>query len=183
MKFMIASDLHGSLSFAEKLFCRFEEEKPEKLLLLGDLLSHGARNDLPEGYNTKGLTALLNAHKDDILAVRGNCEAEVDQMVLEFPVMAEYALLVSGKNLVYLTHGHIHGEENPPALQNGDILLTGHTHIPKRVRHDSWVYMNPGSVGIPKGGCVPGYMICEDGKFTWKDLDHMSPYMEYEQAF
>lgn len=183
MKWLIASDIHGAASRCRRMTEVFRFEGADRMILLGDLLYHGPRNDLPDDYNPKEVIRILNEYSDRICAVRGNCEAEVDQMVLEFPVMAEYALLVSGKNLVYLTHGHIHGEENPPALQNGDILLTGHTHIPKCVRHDSWVYMNPGSVGIPKGGSVPGYMICEDGKFTWKDLDHMSPYMEYEQAF
>ena len=171
MKWMIASDLHGSKYYCEKLFGAFEREKADRLLLLGDLLYHGPRNELPREYDTKAVMALLNAHKEDLLCVRGNCDAEVDQMVLEFPIMAEYALLDLGGMNVYATHGHKHGEQNPPVLQEGDVLLCGHTHVPKCAEHEGYIYMNPGSVSIPKENSYHGYMVYENHKFIWKDLE------------
>ena len=171
MKYLIASDIHGSAYYCEKLLARFKEEKADRLLLLGDLLYHGPRNDLPKGYAPKEVIELLNAHKDVIICVRGNCEAEVDQMVLEFPVMAESCMISEGKHLIMATHGHIYNLANPPKLQKGDILLHGHTHVPANVETDTFRYLNPGSVAIPKEGSVHSYMILEDGQFTWKDLD------------
>ena len=114
---------------------------------------------------------MLNAMQDDIFAVRGNCESEVDQMVLQFPVLAEYALIPAGDSLIYAVHGHNYNEKNLPPLHKGDILLNGHTHVPKCVEHDDYVYMNPGSVSIPKEDSHHGYMIFEDNVFIWKDLD------------
>lgn len=170
---MIASDLHGSAYYCEKMLEAYKNEKAEKLLLLGDLLYHGPRNDLPEGYEPKKVIAMLNEYSSDILCVRGNCEAEVDQMVLEFPVMAEYCILYDGgsKTTVFATHGHIYHPQNLPPLQKGDILLNGHTHVPKCEEHADFVYMNPGSVSIPKEQSWHGYMIAEDGRFTWKDFE------------
>ena len=163
MKLMIASDLHGSAYYTEKLLKAYEKEQPEKLLLLGDILYHGPRNDLPEGYAPKEVIAMLNPLADKILCVRGNCEAEVDQMVLDFPVMADYCVLhEQGKTI---------SETQPPKLHKGDILLTGHTHVPKCVEHDGWWYLNPGSVSIPKEDSWHGYITMENGKFLWKDLD------------
>lgn len=135
------------------------------------MLYHGPRNDLPEEYNPKKVIALLNELKEEILCVRGNCEAEVDQMVLEFPVMADYCILYTGKATIYATHGHIYNEKNLPPVQKGDILLHGHTHVPKCVEHEKYVYMNPGSVSIPKENSYHGYMIIEDSGFYWKDFD------------
>ena len=114
MKWMIASDIHGSAAYLEKLLEAYKQEKADRMLLLGDLLYHGPRNDLPEGYQPKRVIELLNGMKDDILCVRGNCEAEVDQMVLEFPVMAEYAILTAGTRMIFATHGHIFNEKNLP---------------------------------------------------------------------
>ncbi len=171
MKWMIASDLHGSASFTAELLAAFEREKPEKLLLLGDILYHGPRNDLPEGYDPKKVIDLLNPLADKILCVRGNCEAEVDQMVLDFPVMADYCVLYEQGKMIFVTHGHLFSETQPPKLHKGDVLLTGHTHVPKCVEHDGWWYLNPGSVSIPKEESWHGYMILEDGTFLWKDLD------------
>lgn len=171
MKWMIASDLHGSAHYTEKLLKAFEQEGCGRLLLLGDLLYHGPRNDLPEGYAPKKVIELLNSYKHKILCVRGNCEAEVDQMVLEFPVLADYCILCEGETVVYATHGHIFSEDKPPRLQKGEILLNGHTHIPACVEKDGWWYLNPGSVSIPKNGSHHGYMIWENGSFVWKDLD------------
>ncbi len=170
MKLMIASDLHGSAYYTKKLLEACEAEAPRKLLLLGDLLYHGPRNDLPRDYAPKEVTSMLNALADRILCVRGNCEAEVDQMVLEFPVMADYCVLFEQNTLLYATHGHLFGENNPPKLQQGDILLTGHTHVPACVDH-GYQYLNPGSVSIPKNDSWHGYMTLEDGLFLWKDFE------------
>ena len=169
MKLMIASDLHGSAHYTKQLLDAYGQEQPDKLLLLGDILYHGPRNDLPEGYAPKEVIAMLNPLAEKLLCVRGNCEAEVDQMVLEFPVMADYCVLFEQGRTIYVTHGHQFSEEHPPKLQAGDILLTGHTHVPKCADH-GWHYLNPGSVSIPKNGSWHGYMTLENGVFTWKDL-------------
>ena len=171
MKLLIASDIHGSAYYCRKLLEAYEREGADRMLLLGDILYHGPRNDLPKGYAPKEVIALLNPLKREIYCVRGNCEAEVDQMVLEFPVLADYALIPDGERMIYATHGHIYNEGNLPPLMPGDILLHGHTHVPKCVEHEDYVYMNPGSVSIPKEGSWHGYMILEQGQFTWKDLD------------
>ena len=171
MKWCVASDIHGSEFYCKKLLEAYEKEQADRLLLLGDILYHGPRNDLPKEYAPKKVIALLNEYKEDIVCVRGNCDTEVDQMVLEFPILADYCVIDLGKQLVYATHGHKYGEENPPLLHKGDILLCGHTHIPKYVSKDGFVYMNPGSVSIPKEQSHHGYMIIEDGQFLWKDLD------------
>ena len=171
MKLMIASDLHGSGYDVKKLMDRFQEEQPEKLLLLGDLLYHGPRNALPQDYNCPSVAEQLNAIKDSIIAVRGNCDCEVDQMVLDFPMMADYALLTWDGLQLYATHGHLWDENCPPPLAEGAILLNGHFHIPAFRVHGSYTYVNPGSTSIPKGGSVGSYLVLEDGTFTWKDMD------------
>ena len=171
MKWMIASDIHGSAYYCSRLIEAYKTEQAERLLLLGDVLYHGPRNDLPRDYAPKKVIEMLNAMKDDIFAVRGNCESEVDQMVLQFPVLAEYALIPAGDSLIYAVHGHNYNEKNLPPLHKGDILLNGHTHVPKCVEHDDYVYMNPGSVSSPKEDSHHGYMIFEDNVFIWKDLD------------
>ena len=114
---------------------------------------------------------MLNAMKNEILCVRGNCEAEVDQMVLEFPVLADYALLCEGTTMIYCTHGHVYNTGKLPPLQKGAVLLHGHTHIPAWEDHGSYRYLNPGSVSIPKENSWHGYMVLENGLFTWKDFD------------
>ena len=166
MKLMFASDIHGSAYYCRKMLEAFQEEKAERLVLLGDILYHGPRNDLPKEYAPKEVIALLNPMKDKIYAVRGNCEAEVDQMVLSFPVLAEYAVLSLGDRLVFATHGH----HTPPPLQPGDILLYGHTHIPQRTQKDGIAVLNPDSVSLPKAGSRHAYMTWENGLFLWKDL-------------
>ena len=170
MKLMIASDIHGSAYWCRKLIEKYKEEKADRLILLGDVLYHGPRNDLPDEYAPKKVIAMLNEMKDEIFCVRGNCEAEVDQMVLEFPVLADYALLDLGEKMIYLTHGHIYNESNLPLLRKGDILLHGHTHVPKCAIHEDYICMNPGSVSLPKEDTHHGYMILENGKFFWKDI-------------
>lgn len=171
MKLMIASDIHGSAYYCKKLIDSYKSEKADKLLLLGDILYHGPRNDLPREYAPKDVISMLNAMKDKILCVRGNCDTEVDQMVLEFPCMADYAVLVLDSQTVYATHGHIYNESKLPPITSGDVLLYGHTHIPKCEKHDSFTVMNPGSVSIPKDGSCNGCMIYENKVFLWKDFD------------
>lgn len=171
MKFLIASDIHGSEFYCKKLLEAYKNEKADRLLLLGDILYHGPRNDLPEEYAPKKVIALLNDIKNEILCVRGNCDTEVDQMVLDFPILGEYAVIPVGERLLYATHGHNFNENHLPPLMNGDILLHGHTHVPKCVEHDEYIYMNPGSVSIPKENSHHGYMTLCDGEFLWKDFD------------
>lgn len=168
MKIFIASDLHGSEFYTKMLINRFCEEKAERLILLGDLLYHGPRNDLPKDYCPKAVISMLNAYKDKILCVRGNCDAEVDQMVLEFPIMAEYAVLLLQGKMVYITHGH--KPELLSMAQKGDTVLSGHTHIPRYEEENGVLFLNPGSVSIPKGASAPSYMLWEDGVFSWHTL-------------
>lgn len=171
MKWLIASDIHGSAYWCRRLIEKYREEGADRLILLGDVLYHGPRNDLPEEYAPKKVIAMLNEIKNEILCVRGNCEAEVDQMVLDFPVLADYALLDLGEKMIYLTHGHVYNENKLPPMKKGDILLHGHTHIARCVEHDDYVYMNPGSVSIPKEDSRHGFMTLENGMFLWKDFD------------
>lgn len=170
MKLFIASDIHGSAYYCRLMLERYRAEGADRLLLLGDILYHGPRNDLPQEYAPKQVIAMLNEMKNDILCVRGNCDAEVDQMVLQFPVMADYAVLGIDGRTIYATHGHIYNEDNLPPLHKDDILLHGHTHVPKCVKHENYVCMNPGSVSLPKENSHHGYIIHENGKFLWKDI-------------
>lgn len=171
MKWLIASDIHGSAYWCRRLLEKYAEEKADRLILLGDVLYHGPRNDLPDEYAPKKVIEMLNGMSDSILCVRGNCDTEVDQMVLNFPVLADYALLDLGERMIYMTHGHVYNENNLPPLREGDILLHGHTHVSKCVDHGNYVYMNPGSVSIPKENTPHGYMTLENGTFLWKSLD------------
>ena len=171
MKYMFASDVHGSAFYCRKMLEAYREEGAERLVLLGDLLYHGPRNDLPKEYAPKEVIAMLNEMKNEIYAVRGNCEAEVDQMVLDFPVMADYALILYGERNLYATHGHIYNENNLPPLKNGDILIHGHTHVLKAEKREDYTLLNPGSVSIPIEGNPPSYAILEDGLFTIKGFD------------
>ena len=171
MKYMIASDIHGSSFYCEQLMKRWVEEAPDKLILLGDLLYHGPRNALPDLYDTEKVLSMLNGIADKILCVRGNCDSEVDQVVLNFPLMADYAVVSAGGKDIFVTHGHVFNESHLPPLNFGDILLHGHTHVSACVKHERYTYMNPGSVSIPKGGTTHSYMTLEDGVFLWKTLD------------
>ena len=141
------------------------------MLLQGDILYHGPRNDLPRDYAPKRVIALLNPRKNDILCVRGNCEAEVDQMVLEFPVLADYAYIIQEGCTIFATHGHVYNTTHLPPLRPGDILLHGHTHIPAWEEHAGFRYLNPGSVSIPKADSAHSYMVLENGTFRWKTLE------------
>lgn len=172
MKFMIASDIHGSGFYCKEMLAAFDREHADKLLLLGDLLYHGPRNDLPREYDPKAVLALLNERKNQILCVRGNCDTEVDQMVLEFPILADYCILSVGNRMIFATHGHRFNTKTPPPLQQGDILLHGHTHIPAwEPFGDNQLYLNPGSVSIPKEGSAHGYMTLTENKVLWKGLN------------
>ena len=180
MKLMVASDIHGSKYYCQKTIEAFQREEADKLILLGDILYHGPRNDLPREYAPKEVISLLNPIKDRILCVRGNCDTEVDQMVLEFPIMADYAVILNGSNTIYATHGHKYNEDNLPPLQQGDILMNGHTHVPKCTQHSNYIYMNPGSVSIPKGGSAHSYMIIDGDDYSWKSLEDGAEYLSYQ---
>lgn len=171
MKLLIASDIHGSAYYCEKLLEAFKDEKADKLVLLGDILYHGPRNDLPKDYDPKKVISMLNDIALDILCVRGNCDSEVDQMVLDFPIMAEYAILYVENHMIYCTHGHKLTEDMKLPLHQGDILLCGHTHVPKYSEEEGYIYMNPGSVSIPKENSLHGYMTLDGRNFLWKDLE------------
>ena len=177
MKWMIASDLHGSAYYCRKMLEAFEREGADRLFLLGDLLYHGPRNDLPREYAPKEVIPLLNGKKEKLLCVRGNCDAEVDQMVLEFPVLADYAVLPVGQRLIYATHGHIYHVKNLPPLAPGDVLLHGHTHVPAWTEFGQGnLYLNPGSVSIPKENSPHSCMVLEDGQFVWLDVVTGQPF-------
>lgn len=169
MKIMFASDIHGSYKYAKLMKEKFIEEGAQKLVLLGDLLYHGPRNDLPEEYAPKKVIKLLNGMKSDILCVRGNCEAEVDQMVLDFPCMADYAVLYLDGKPLYITHGHTINPQNPPPMNKGDYLMNGHTHVGAIEDMGEFTYLNPGSVSIPKDG-KHSYMIYENGNFEIREI-------------
>ena len=171
MKLLVASDIHGSAYYCRKLLEAREREGAPRMLLLGDILYHGPRNDLPRDYAPKDVIAMLNPLKDELYCVRGNCEAEVDQMVLEFPVLADYCLIPLGSQTIFCTHGHIFNEKHLPPMKNGDILLHGHTHVPRTDYIDGHWILNPGSVSIPKGGSVQGYATLKDDVFTLKEID------------
>ncbi|MGM9627925.1 MAG: phosphodiesterase [Faecousia sp.] len=167
MKLVIASDIHGSAYWCSKLCQLVEAEKPDRLVLLGDLLYHGPRNDLPRDYAPKQVIPMLSQYKDIILAVRGNCEAEVDQMVLPFPCMADFSQLYADGVTLYLTHGHHHNPGNLPPLPEGTVFLSGHTHVKIDEIHSGIRCLNPGSVSIPKDGSH-SCLIFENGKFSFR---------------
>ena len=170
MKFIIASDIHGSAYWCAKLMELVEAEQPDKLILLGDLLYHGPRNDLPREYGPKQVIPMLSKYKDIILAVRGNCEAEVDQMVLPFPCLADFSQLFSDGTLFHMTHGHHHNPDNLPPLPAGSVFLYGHTHVKFDEERNGIRCLNPGSVSIPKDGSN-SCLIYENGKFSFRILE------------
>lgn len=170
MKLLIASDIHGSAYWCRKLMETIESEQPDRIILLGDLLYHGPRNDLPKDYAPKEVIPMLSSLKEKILAVRGNCEAEVDQMVLPFPCMADYALLEADGLTFYLTHGHLHNPDRLPPLQPGTVFLSGHTHIKMDEIRNGVRCLNPGSVSIPKDGSH-SFLICDNGTFRFCTLE------------
>jgi len=171
MKYMFASDIHGSAYYCRKMLEVFQKSGAKRLILLGDILYHGPRNDLPEEYAPKQVLAMLNEYKDKIYAVRGNCDAEIDQMVLEFPILADYALLELNGKTFYATHGHVYHEEALPPMQPGDILVHGHTHLPVAEPLGEYFVLNPGSTSLPKGGNPNSYGMLEDEVFTIYDFE------------
>lgn len=173
--YAIASDIHGSAVWCEKFLAAAENAGAEHILLLGDLLYHGPRNDLPDGYDTRKVSALLSSVKDRVLCVRGNCDSEVDQMVLPFPILADYALFTfetaEKTARLFLTHGHLFNAETPPQLNAGDVLFNGHFHVPcRKITSNGAYYMNCGSVSLPKDGSPHSFVLLKNGKFTWIDL-------------
>lgn len=166
MKLFIASDLHGSAYYCRQMIDSFERENADKLLILGDVLYHGPRNELPSGYSPKNVLALLDTVKDKIICVSGNCDAEIDRELLPFPVISDLGLIcVDGLN-IYFAHGH----KPAPHLEDGDIYLTGHTHVQLKTKENGYYRLNPGSVSIPKEDSKHGYIIYENRKFIFKDL-------------
>lgn len=174
MKLLIASDIHGSAYWCERLLERFESSDAERLVLLGDLLYHGPRNELPKGYDPKAVTEMLNGIAEKLLCVRGNCDAEVDQMVLNFPVTADYAFLALDGVRIFATHGHLFSPEEPPKLFTGDILLCGHTHVPADRTVGHFRYLNPGSISLPKEGSGHSYLVFDGGNFSFESLEEKS---------
>lgn len=167
MKLMIASDIHGSAFYCRKMLEAFKNEHADRLLLLGDILYHGPRNDLPKDYAPKEVISMLNGIKENILCVRGNCDTEVDQMVLEFPVLNEQIFLsIDGTDMLA-----VHGHKPFPAVKSGTVILSGHTHVPKIAQENGVIFINPGSVSIPKENSAHGYIIFEHGDFIQKDFE------------
>ena len=171
MKYLIVSDIHGSALYCGQALRLFEKEACDRLILLGDILYHGPRNALPQQYDPPAVAQMLNEKAHLIHAVRGNCEAEVDQVVLHFPVMADYALMPVGSRQMVITHGHLYNGECPPPHAAGDILLFGHIHVQKHERSGSLVLLNPGSVSIPKENSRRACMTLEGSVFRWVDLN------------
>ena len=170
MKLLIASDIHGSAYWCRKLLEVYQQEQPDKLVLLGDILYHGPRNDLPREYAPKAVIALLSPLAEKILCVRGNCEAEVDQMVLPFPCMAPYSQLLVEDKTFYLTHGHHENPRNLPRLNPGDVFLSGHTHVKEDIQVEGVRCLNPGSVSIPKDGSH-SCLVYENGECSFRILE------------
>lgn len=171
MKILVASDIHGSAYYCEKLWEAYDREKASRMFVLGDILYHGPRNDLPLEYAPKRVLALMNERKECLFAVRGNCDTEVDQMVLNFPILADYAILPLEDRLIYATHGHKFFPEHMPPFGEKDILLYGHTHIWQAEKVNGHICLNPGSVSIPKGGNPPTYAVLEKGSFSVRTLE------------
>lgn len=179
MKWIIASDVHGSAFWCRKLIEFFEKEKADRLFLLGDILYHGPRNDLPSEYSPKKVIEYLNPLKNRILCVKGNCDTEVDQMVLDFPILADYAVFSDwGKN-IYATHGHKINNNSLPPINSGEILLCGHTHVPALEFYDTHIYVNPGSVSIPKENSPHSCIVFDNGKMEWVDIETGERYKKY----
>lgn len=171
MKLFFISDIHGSLYYLNKALERFKEEKADYIIILGDELYHGARNPLTRDYDPKGVTCVLNGLADKILAVRGNCDSEVDQMVIDFPITSTYSMVLYKNKRLFLTHGHIFNEDNLPKLCEGDVFIYGHTHIPKAEKQNGITIINPGSISLPKENNPNSYGVLENDTFFIKDLD------------
>ncbi|MGR5127552.1 phosphodiesterase [Photobacterium swingsii] len=167
MKLFFASDLHGCAESTRTMLAAFEQSGAEHLILLGDVLNHGPRNALPAGYAPIEVAEQLNQYADRILAVRGNCDSDVDQMLLDFPMMADYnwVLLPTGRRL-FLTHGHLYHADKHPRLRQGDVIVSGHTHLPVAQAHGDYFAFNPGSTTIPRGEHQASFGLLEDNKLS-----------------
>lgn len=166
MKLFIASDLHGSAFYTSIMLERFKKSGASHLVLLGDVLYHGPRNDLPEDYSPKKVTAMLNEFADSIICVRGNCEAEVDALMLDFPCQSDYGTIFDGEFTLYLSHGH----RAEPKMHENSVYMTGHTHVPKDESLNGIRYVNPGSVSIPKENSPHSAIVYNDGELSWIDI-------------
>lgn len=171
MKLLVISDIHGSLFYLKKILNIFEKNSYDKILILGDELYHGPRNPLPKEYNPKEAAELLNRYKNKIIAVRGNCDSEVDQMVLDFPITADYNMILWENKKIFMTHGHIYNIDNSFLLENGDILIYGHFHIPMIQRKEGKIFLNPGSISLPKENNSNSFGVFENGNFYIKDME------------
>ena len=172
MKLIIASDIHGSAKWCRMLLEEFHNQTADRLILLGDLLYHGPRNDFPDEYAPKEVFAMLNSIKNKITAIRGNCDSEVDQMVLEFPCLADYALIDDNGRTLFLTHGHLYNAQALPLLKKGDLLLNGHFHAPCfQTLENGAYYANCGSTALPKEDTPHSYLVYENGELTFVDLE------------
>ncbi len=171
MKVIFISDVHGSMMAIKKALKAVEQEKADQIVLVGDLMYHGPRNPLPEEYAPADVAQLLNTYKNKIIAVRGNCDSEVDQMLLDFPMMADYTVLQTEGQYFYITHGHLHTPMDPPALPKKAIFVSGHTHLPVAEKEGDLFFFNPGSVALPKGGFQASYGVFEGNTLTVKDFN------------
>lgn len=171
MEYLVVSDLHGARTAAESVVRLYDSLRPDAILCLGDILYHGPRNNIPEDYAPKDVIALLNPLAQHIIAVRGNCDAEVDQMVLKFALTADYNAFLLGKRMLFMTHGHGYSPDHHPDLLPGSIFLSGHTHIPTAEKRQDVYYLNPGSMGIPKGGYPASFALLKDDSFKVMDLN------------
>lgn len=171
MKIFVLSDIHGSETYLKKALTALEKEEADYILLLGDALYHGPRNPLPEGYNPKAVAELLNKYKEKIIAVRGNCDSEVDQMLINFPIMGDYTTILWKGKRIFATHGHIYNSEKLPPISKGDVLISGHTHLPVAEEKKGIYILNPGSISLPKEENPNSYGIFEKGFFRIKTLD------------
>ncbi len=167
MKLLIASDLHGSAHYTKILLDRFAASGAERLVLLGDILYHGPRNDLPSEYAPKTVAPLLNEYADKILCVRGNCEAEVDSLMLDFTVTSDYGFIYDGNHALYFSHGH----REIPKMPATSLYFTGHTHVPHDFMKDGVRHLNPGSVSIPKNGSPHSAILYEGGNVSWLNIE------------
>ncbi|QMA46529.1 phosphodiesterase [Citrobacter freundii] len=174
MKLMFSSDIHGSLPATERVLELFAQSGARWLVILGDILNHGPRNALPQGYAPAQVADRLNALASRIIAVRGNCDSEVDQMLLHFPITAPWQQVLMDNQRLFLTHGHLYGPENLPVLNAGDVLIYGHTHLPVAEKRGDIYHFNPGSVSIPKGGFTASYGILDDNVLSVMALNDQS---------
>lgn len=167
---MLVSDIHGCRPALETVLKFYDEQHCNMLCILGDILNYGPRNSIPNGLDPKGIVEILNARASDIVAIRGNCDGEVDQMLLHFPILGDYLLLVDEGKKLFLTHGHVYNKDKMPQ-GHFDAIVYGHTHLWEMTPIDGTVVCNTGSITFPKGGNEPTFMTYEHGTFTAYNLE------------